>query len=446
MSVGSGWVSNDGQSHLQEHKHVSKRNTTVALDTTMREYMRLVTIQIAIFLSLAPAVLKGQLYLIAGTPDSNEYPTSYASDLLQIGSEGVKVVAEILPKVPGTGQIAISYDWRKVVFLSGAPNDDALILAFDEAMVIKRCKIPKAAGTTLIHQWLADVPGRGQVLDVWLASPAGPSHDTVVSMSLNPLVPCNESFANVQPLEVANIVTNGFAGAGDVVSGDGIWGTIDRMGVFTGRVMNTDVAFDFEIPSGFRREPPNNRAYTVINNSQVLVVGLSDNDTWDRALAFRKADKTWHVLPRCCGLREFGSYIAVNEVVKEQLRQAKDAQDSPNQAAGGPPLAESAGRPEWRSKEGRRGPNMAVRFENARNKGTIYPGRLDIYNINTEKLYTITTNQGDSEILLIEDNTVYYRVSNRLYKAPITDSGIGAATLIATDEAIRDAHWAFIKH
>ena len=76
----------------------------------------------------------------------------------------------------------------------------------------------------------------------------------------------------------------------------------------------------------------------------------------------------------------------------------------------------------------------------------VYPGRLDVYNIDTEKLCTITTNQGDSEILLIEDNTVYYRVSDRLYKAPITDSGFGAATLIANDEAIRDAHWAFIKH
>lgn len=34
---------------------------------------------------------------------------------------------------------------------------------------------------------------------------------------------------------------------------------------------------------------------------------------------------------------------------------------------------------------------------------------------------------------------------DRLYSAPITEKGIGAAHLIATDEAIRDAHWAFIK-
>jgi hypothetical protein len=89
---------------------------------------------------------------------------------------------------------------------------------------------------------------------------------------------------------------------------------------------------------------------------------------------------------------------------------------------------------------------MVERFESTSDRGEIYPGRLDVYNIDTDKLFTITTNQGDSEILLIEDNTVYYRVSNRLYKAPITDGGIGTAALIATDEAIRDAHWAFIKH
>ena len=55
----------------------------------------------------------------------------------------------------------------------------------------------------------------------------------------------------------------------------------------------------------------------------------------------------------------------------------------------------------------------------------------------------ITTDQADSEILLIEKGVVYYRVSDRLYSAPITATGIGTASLLATDEAIRDAHWAF---
>jgi hypothetical protein len=60
-------------------------------------------------------------------------------------------------------------------------------------------------------------------------------------------------------------------------------------------------------------------------------------------------------------------------------------------------------------------------------------------------MYTIGTNQGDSEILLVTDKTVFYRVSDRLYSAPVTDQGIGTAHLLATADAIRDAHWAFVK-
>jgi hypothetical protein len=75
-----------------------------------------------------------------------------------------------------------------------------------------------------------------------------------------------------------------------------------------------------------------------------------------------------------------------------------------------------------------------------------YPGILHLYNVATEKYYTITTNQGDSEIILVDNNTVYYRVSDRLYSAAITDSGLDPAKLLATSEIIRDAHWAFYKH
>ena len=76
----------------------------------------------------------------------------------------------------------------------------------------------------------------------------------------------------------------------------------------------------------------------------------------------------------------------------------------------------------------------------------VYPGVLHLYDAATEKAYRITTNQVDSEIILVENGTVYYRESNRLYAAPISGTGIGPAKLLATDELIRDAHWAFIKH
>jgi hypothetical protein len=49
-------------------------------------------------------------------------------------------------------------------------------------------------------------------------------------------------------------------------------------------------------------------------------------------------------------------------------------------------------------------------------------------------------------ILLAENRTVFYRVTNRLYSAAIEGTSIGAAKLLATDDLIEDAHWAFIKH
>jgi hypothetical protein len=406
--------------------------------------MHRATVQVAICLSLAPAVLKGQLYLIAGTPQVNEFATAYASDLLKVGPDGVTVIASLLPANLLTGNVHISYDWRKVVIVAALANDYAAVLDFDEAKVTKACKLPKESEFGLVEQWLADVPGRGRVLDLWGAITTGPPYSLIKSMSLDPLVHCEESFTDVQPLDLTHILAHGFAGAAGVVPSDGTFGEINQAGVMIRNLMNSDISFGFEIPSQFR-QPPNSRAAIIVNDSHAMVVAVGGGDSY-RALMFRKADKTWHVLPRCCGGTGFGQFIAITEVLTREADSKAGATKRTEQTIAVQRLDESAGKSEWRSKESRRGPNMAQRFENARNRGAIYPGRLDVYNIDSEKLFTITTNQGDSEILLIEDGTVYYRVSDRLYKAAIMDSGIGAATLIATDEAIRDAHWAFIKH
>ena len=77
--------------------------------------------------------------------------------------------------------------------------------------------------------------------------------------------------------------------------------------------------------------------------------------------------------------------------------------------------------------------------------GYVIPGNLYVYDTETEKVFPIRTNQGDSEVLLIDGGTVYWRAATRLYSAPITESGVGPAKLLATDEAVRDSHYAFLK-
>jgi hypothetical protein len=73
-----------------------------------------------------------------------------------------------------------------------------------------------------------------------------------------------------------------------------------------------------------------------------------------------------------------------------------------------------------------------------------FPGELYLYNVRSRQKYTIQTGQGDSEILLVADDTVYYRVNDTLYKARIEQSVVGSPVKILTDDSVQLAHWAFL--
>ncbi len=75
---------------------------------------------------------------------------------------------------------------------------------------------------------------------------------------------------------------------------------------------------------------------------------------------------------------------------------------------------------------------------------TYSPGILFLYNVHTRRKYTIRTNQGDNEVLLIEGNIVYYRANRSIYKAEIEKDRIGKGELLVQDDLVPDIHWAFI--
>jgi hypothetical protein len=72
-----------------------------------------------------------------------------------------------------------------------------------------------------------------------------------------------------------------------------------------------------------------------------------------------------------------------------------------------------------------------------------YPGILSLFNVQTQDYIEWETNQGDSEILLIEDNFVYYRVFDEIYKAHIGYKQLENVTLIIKDIHVPEIHWAF---
>jgi hypothetical protein len=73
------------------------------------------------------------------------------------------------------------------------------------------------------------------------------------------------------------------------------------------------------------------------------------------------------------------------------------------------------------------------------------PGILYLFNTLTNNYIEWTTDQGDSEILLVENNDVYYRVNDEIYKAPILNGKkLGKAELLVKNEMVPDIHWAFL--
>lgn len=89
------------------------------------------------------------------------------------------------------------------------------------------------------------------------------------------------------------------------------------------------------------------------------------------------------------------------------------------------------------------GPSIAERFKEE--EDLVFPGRVHLFDREHDRSYVITTNQGDSEILLVSAGMVYYRVSGAIYRASVGETELGAPQLIAKSEILEDAHRAFFR-
>jgi hypothetical protein len=227
-----------------------------------------------------------------------------------------------------------------------------------------------------------------------------------------------------------NLVMSGRAGVAEVAAQEVLVVTADEDGKFHRILAADDIYLGFQLPKSILAEFVEPNANVLVNSPQILVVGVSNLKSPNRVLvALRKRDETWLRIPvRVSGYpltRGFGRYVATAET------QEKTAET---------PV--SAGSQAWPISRRATGPNIAAAF---RDSSVIYPGRLHVYDVERQRNYSIVTNQGDSEVLLVENDTVYYRVSDKVYAADITDQGLTPARLLAASELIRDAHWAFIK-
>lgn len=384
-----------------------------------------------------------QVFLITGNPQSD---TVFDSSIFEVGEEGVTLQLDLLPSRGGAEWIAVSYDLRLAVVLPLDRSAPLTVIDLDTAAITKECVLPPVPdGASMVQHWVAAIPGRGPMFEWHLFR--GANESWAGGMILNPSTPCEESFPEVAPTDLIHLISHGTSGIAGYGSSEGTIGLFDKEGKVTGLIAGTPFKFPYDpLPAALLKDY--RISNIIVSNAVVFVVGIYGEDpSKNRAVVFRKGDHTWHVLDPPGGgighLRGFGRYISIVETRTKKAILAQRGRGHISIDMDVRFKERSPGGAEWRKEETAKGPNMGEAFAAAQH---IYPGRLHLYDTETKQMRTIVTNQADSEVLLVENETFYYRVSDRLYSAPITATGFGPALLLAQDEAIRDAHWAFLKH
>lgn len=365
-----------------------------------------------------------QLYLLTGNPTPKS-PEAFASTLLEVGPTGsITVREEIASLTAGTWWIDADYSARKMVILTRYPEAAVVVVDMDQAAISKKCH--QKGG---LYYWLASVPVAGASI-VFYDWDADVTKTHLWGMSLDASTPCEKSYHDLAPADSMNLVMGGRAGVAGIAAQE-VWVvSADNDGHFHLRLGADDIRLGFQLPRSILAEFTAPNATVLVNNAQILVTVVSNRGSKNRALsAFRKRDGTWLRVPTSVSglpsVRAFGQYVVIAET------QEKSAANP-----------ESPGGQDWRSSRRDTGPSIAQAFRNA---DVVYPGRLHVYDVDRQRNYVIVTNQGDSEVLLVENDTVYYRVSDGVYSAGLTDQGLGPARLLATSDSVRDAHWAFLK-
>jgi hypothetical protein len=74
---------------------------------------------------------------------------------------------------------------------------------------------------------------------------------------------------------------------------------------------------------------------------------------------------------------------------------------------------------------------------------TYRPGVLFLYNVETHIYYEWNTHDGDSEVIFMDGDVVYYRVDRVLYRATMGAKELGKSEVVAEDDLMPGIHWAF---
>ena len=401
--------------------------------------------------ALGASLTSGQLRLIVGSPVPTGNINGKDTAIVAVEPDGKTWIELELAKgrpdkQNGLSWIEVAHDLGIALLLV---DGNELVVDLNTASVVKTCKIPIEPGMGTVDEWLLDEPTLGPMAVSLMAEHKNGSIEAsswaLVGMRADPSVPCEKRGIRLSEDRVLSLATSGEAGVGGQAiqsrfvagfSGGKAWVPIGSARIY----------FPFELPLAILNTLPSVPLDATIHfrNRQIEAISISDVRAGMPLvyLVRQRPNENWVQLPippdHNPDLRGFGTFVAWSESVHRRRQDEKIRTGKMNASA----RVENAGSEEWRKTDSRWGTGIETTVGNW---SRIFPGSLHLYDVRTQRHYTIETRQSDSEILLIQDNDVYYRISDRLYRAGLRVDSLTPGRQIAKSEIIRDAHWAFIR-
>ena len=370
-----------------------------------------------------------QLYLITGTPTPKS-DTLFPVLLCKIDElkKNITSIAEIVSKDKGVELIRYNYEKRIVIIetKSGRTEDGFIVREFsmidmNDSQKQKSFEMNYRQFLSIVEVHLFDIPNKGLFLGIEVFHKG---NGIIQGLNLTTMKQ-EELQWDVYKYTIPSGIPGG-AMPGDWIS---LYANTDgRLMIPTiiGRIQS-----DWQLPSSIKFDEKD-RIVLFVNNDEILALSSIESRVKKTAgighstfHIFNKKTVKWNSVQFAGGntaVRGFGLWLA-GLVTGE-----KQNEDIP-------------GKNKWRKDMTSTGTPVEWRFKDF---GIFSTGILFLYNTETQQKYEIETNQGDSEILLVEDDTVYYRVYDEIYQAKIGMNKIETGTLLVKDDVVPDIHWAFL--
>ena len=381
---------------------------------------------IIIIINITLAADGGRLFFVSGVPSPdliNTYQTClYRFDLIQ---KNLFLIREIASKNEGTFCIISNYDDRILLIAYPAPVNPAYfaVIDMDKPLENKILKFNyndlKSPDYSLLESHLYNLNDKLSIINVF-------GNGKVYKYFIGAINDSNKRFIDIHDLSVLSDIR--------VDGSPGPWVPGDTFYIFSDEKRNLFVYGDIshepkkfvkiylglKLPNGVKYNK-NNIIVAWINNKNMLALSVSEDETTKSCkneytiyYVFNKLNKEWrevHFKGANTQIRGFGRWIVgvvnnINSIDKKNDIKFVDKNKNSNKAIN---------------------------------------NTIALYDIINKKMYNIKANDADSEVLLVENDAVYYRLHDKIYKAKILKEFIGPSHLLIKSDQVPNIHWAFIQ-